>query len=121
MLERALLLQGAGCFSIVLECVPAPIAAAVTRALSIPTIGIGAGPATSGQVCGGAYETAGIVVYIKCKVLSGLLLVQVGRLHDLQPAGSWMGLGCDGGRLAAACRLIILMHGQGAGLGVHFM
>ncbi|GAX85519.1 hypothetical protein CEUSTIGMA_g12935.t1 [Chlamydomonas eustigma] len=50
VMQRALALQGAGCFSIVLECVPAPIAAAVTKALSIPTIGIGAGPATSGQV-----------------------------------------------------------------------
>jgi ketopantoate hydroxymethyltransferase len=50
VMQRALALQDAGCFSIVLECIPAPIAAAVTRALSIPTIGIGAGPATSGQV-----------------------------------------------------------------------
>lgn len=50
VLDRALALQGAGCFSIVLECVPSPIAAAVTRALNIPTIGIGAGPACSGQV-----------------------------------------------------------------------
>lgn len=50
VLDRALKLQGAGCFSLVLECVPAPIAAAITRALTIPTIGIGAGAATSGQV-----------------------------------------------------------------------
>ena len=43
-------LQEAGCFSVVLECVPAPVAAAATAALQIPTIGIGAGPYCSGQV-----------------------------------------------------------------------
>ncbi|KAM7472243.1 hypothetical protein LguiA_010426 [Lonicera macranthoides] len=46
----ALALQKAGCFSVVLECVPAPVAAAATSALQIPTIGIGAGPFCSGQV-----------------------------------------------------------------------
>ncbi|KAK9757885.1 hypothetical protein RND81_01G193100 [Saponaria officinalis] len=50
VVETALALQEAGCFSVVLECVPAPIAAAATSALSIPTIGIGAGPFCSGQV-----------------------------------------------------------------------
>jgi hypothetical protein len=50
VLDHALALQSAGCFSIVLECVPSPIAAAVTTALKIPTIGIGAGPVCSGQV-----------------------------------------------------------------------
>ncbi|XP_073391516.1 3-methyl-2-oxobutanoate hydroxymethyltransferase 1, mitochondrial isoform X1 [Physcomitrium patens] len=50
VLDHALALQSAGCFSIVLECVPSPIAAAVTSALKIPTIGIGAGPFCSGQV-----------------------------------------------------------------------
>jgi len=46
----ARLLQEAGCFSIVLEKVPASLAAVVTKNLSIPTIGIGAGPECSGQV-----------------------------------------------------------------------
>lgn len=43
-------LERAGCFSIVLELVPTPLAARITEALSIPTIGIGAGPACDGQV-----------------------------------------------------------------------
>ena len=43
-------LQESGCFAVVLECVPAPVAAAATSALRIPTIGIGAGPFCSGQV-----------------------------------------------------------------------
>jgi 3-methyl-2-oxobutanoate hydroxymethyltransferase len=46
----ALSLQAAGCFSIVLEAVPSPVAARITEALRIPTIGIGAGPSCSGQV-----------------------------------------------------------------------
>ena len=50
MLDEAMRLQDAGCFSIVLECVPANVAAAITETLEIPTIGIGAGGGTSGQV-----------------------------------------------------------------------
>lgn len=50
LLEDARALQTAGCFSIVLECVPARVANRVTEALDIPTIGIGCGPGTSGQV-----------------------------------------------------------------------
>ncbi|XP_057432899.1 3-methyl-2-oxobutanoate hydroxymethyltransferase 1, mitochondrial-like, partial [Lotus japonicus] len=50
VVETALALQEAGCFSVVLECVPAPVAAAATAALQIPTIEIGAGPFCSGQV-----------------------------------------------------------------------
>jgi 3-methyl-2-oxobutanoate hydroxymethyltransferase len=46
----ALALQEAGCFSVVLEAVPAPVAAVITEMLAIPAIGIGAGPATDGQV-----------------------------------------------------------------------
>jgi 3-methyl-2-oxobutanoate hydroxymethyltransferase len=48
--EDALALEAAGCFSLVLECVPAPVAQRVTEALRIPTIGIGAGAACDGQV-----------------------------------------------------------------------
>ena len=46
----ALALQDAGAFSLVLESIPADVAATVTRELSIPTIGIGAGPDCDGQI-----------------------------------------------------------------------
>ncbi len=48
--EDALILQEAGCFAIVLEKIPASLAAEVTASLSIPTIGIGAGHQVDGQV-----------------------------------------------------------------------
>jgi len=48
--EDALALQAAGCFAIVLEAVPSPVAARITEALDIPAIGIGAGAACDGQV-----------------------------------------------------------------------
>ncbi|RME99687.1 MAG: 3-methyl-2-oxobutanoate hydroxymethyltransferase [Chloroflexi bacterium] len=48
--EDALALQDAGVFSIVLEAVPASVAQAVSRELTVPTIGIGAGPGCDGQV-----------------------------------------------------------------------
>jgi 3-methyl-2-oxobutanoate hydroxymethyltransferase len=50
LLADARELEAAGCFSLVLESVPARIGTAVTDALSIPTIGIGAGPGCDGQV-----------------------------------------------------------------------
>jgi 3-methyl-2-oxobutanoate hydroxymethyltransferase len=48
--EDALALQSVGCFAIVFEAVPAEITEAIVERLEVPTIGIGAGPATSGQV-----------------------------------------------------------------------
>jgi 3-methyl-2-oxobutanoate hydroxymethyltransferase len=50
VLEDALALEEAGCFSVVLEAVPAPVAAEITRQLTVPTIGIGAGRNCDGQV-----------------------------------------------------------------------
>lgn len=48
--EDSLLLEKAGCFAIVLEKIPATLGTKVSRALKIPTIGIGAGPNCDGQV-----------------------------------------------------------------------
>jgi 3-methyl-2-oxobutanoate hydroxymethyltransferase len=50
LLEDTLALQSVGCFSIVIEAVPAAITDAIVERLEVPTIGIGAGPSTSGQV-----------------------------------------------------------------------
>ena len=50
MIADAKLLEEAGCFAIVLEKIPADLAAKVTAAVNIPTIGIGAGSDVDGQV-----------------------------------------------------------------------
>ncbi|MBC7359348.1 MAG: 3-methyl-2-oxobutanoate hydroxymethyltransferase [Desulfacinum sp.] len=50
LLDDALALSDAGCFSLVLEAVPAPVAEKITQAVPIPTVGIGAGSACDGQV-----------------------------------------------------------------------
>jgi 3-methyl-2-oxobutanoate hydroxymethyltransferase len=50
LLADARALEAAGCFAVVLEAVPAAVAARVTNALTVPTIGIGAGPSCDGQV-----------------------------------------------------------------------
>jgi 3-methyl-2-oxobutanoate hydroxymethyltransferase len=50
LMEDALLLEAAGCFSIVLESVPARLAELISKRISIPTIGIGAGAGCDGQV-----------------------------------------------------------------------
>lgn len=50
IIQDALTLERAGCFAVVLETVPTALAALITRKLSIPTIGIGAGPLCDGQV-----------------------------------------------------------------------
>ena len=50
LIADAVALAEAGAFSIVLECVPEALGARITEAVDVPTIGIGAGPATDGQV-----------------------------------------------------------------------
>ena len=50
LVDDAVALEQAGCFAVVMEMVPAPLAARVTEVLSIPTIGIGAGPDCVAQV-----------------------------------------------------------------------
>jgi|SRR5579871_2037149 len=50
LVQEAIALERAGCFAIVLEAMPAVVAERVTQAVRVPTIGIGAGPACSGQV-----------------------------------------------------------------------
>lgn len=50
LLDEAVALERAGCFSLVLECVPSELAGMITEQITIPTIGIGAGPSCDGQV-----------------------------------------------------------------------
>lgn len=50
LLDASLALQLAGCFSIVLECIPSKVGEYISRQLHVPTIGIGAGSGTDGQI-----------------------------------------------------------------------
>lgn len=50
LLDQARRLEFAGCFSVVLECIPDALAKEISQSISIPTIGIGAGGGTDGQV-----------------------------------------------------------------------
>jgi 3-methyl-2-oxobutanoate hydroxymethyltransferase len=66
ILEDALAIQEAGCFMLEFEAVPGPIAAAISKELEIPTIGIGAGAGTDGQIllC---YDLLGVFTDFKPK------------------------------------------------------
>ncbi len=50
IMQQSKALEEAGCMAVVLECIPSRLAKRITESLSIPTIGIGAGPDTDGQV-----------------------------------------------------------------------
>ena len=64
ILEDAHKLEEAGCFSIVLECIPAGLGTKISNELSIPTIGIGAGNQTDGQVLV-LYDLIGLTTNIR--------------------------------------------------------
>ena len=50
LIDDALAIEEAGAFALTLECIPAPLASLITKKLSIPTIGIGAGAGCDGQI-----------------------------------------------------------------------
>ncbi|MBI4323579.1 MAG: 3-methyl-2-oxobutanoate hydroxymethyltransferase [Candidatus Omnitrophica bacterium] len=66
IITQAVALQEVGCFALVLECVPDVVAREITRKLSIPTIGIGAGPSCDGQVLV-TYDVIGLFERFKPK------------------------------------------------------
>ena len=84
ILNNALALQDAGVFSIVLECVPAPLAKMVSERIDVPTIGIGAGAGCDGQVVVihdllGLYSTVSPKFAKKYANLHSTILEAVGR------------------------------------------
>ena len=74
--EGALALQAAGCFSVVFEAIPSAVAAVVMERMEVPVIGIGAGPATDGQV---------LVFHDLLGIREGQGARFVQRYADLQP------------------------------------
>lgn len=66
VLDDALAIQDAGCFMLEFEAVPAPIAALISKELEIPTIGIGAGAGTDGQILL-SYDLLGVFTDFKPK------------------------------------------------------
>lgn len=71
--QHAYALQEAGCFALVLECVPAVLAKEITQSLSIATIGIGAGSDTDGQILV-AHDVLGLTVDFKPKFVKHFLM-----------------------------------------------
>jgi 3-methyl-2-oxobutanoate hydroxymethyltransferase len=94
LLDDALALQDAGCFAVVLEAVPAPVANAVTQSLTIPTIGIGAGPDTDGQVLVwhdmlGYYEGHAPRFVKRYAELGGMIVEALGRYAEEVRSGAF--------------------------------
>jgi len=85
LLEEARELEQAGAFALVLESIPAEVARSVTQALSIPTIGIGAGPHCDGQVLV-SYDVFGLYEgplppFVKQYARLGELMVEAARAY----------------------------------------
>ena len=72
LLDEALKLQEVGCFALLLECIPPEVAAEITEHVVIPTIGIGAGPDTDGQVLV-LYDMLGLEQRFKAKFVKHYL------------------------------------------------
>src|SRR5207302_9693609 len=94
MLQDARELEAAGCFAIVLEAVPASVAELVTRRLSVPTIGIGAGAGTDGQVLVwhdmlGLYEGRAPRFVKRYANVAGVITEALGRFADEVRTGSF--------------------------------
>ena len=87
IVESARRLEQAGCFALVLECIPAELGRLVSREIGIPTIGIGAGPHTDGQVLV-LQDMLGMNPCFKPKFLRhyadghGMIEAAVNRFHD---------------------------------------
>lgn len=75
LMQDAKQLEQAGCFAIVLECVPAQLAKEITESLIIPTIGIGAGPDTDGQILVW-HDALGLQQQIKPKFLKQFICAE---------------------------------------------
>ncbi|WP_231684710.1 3-methyl-2-oxobutanoate hydroxymethyltransferase [Phosphitispora fastidiosa] len=96
ILNNALALQDAGVFSIVLECVPAPLAKMVSERIDVPTIGIGAGAGCDGQVVVihdllGLYSTVSPKFAKKYANLHSTILEAVGRYKSEVKEGLFPG------------------------------
>jgi 3-methyl-2-oxobutanoate hydroxymethyltransferase len=90
MIEDARILEAAGAFAVVLESIPAELAARITSELAIPTIGIGAGPDCDGQVLV-SYDAFGLFdrfvpKFVKQYANLGQMIVTGAQeyIHDVQ-------------------------------------
>lgn len=111
ILDASLALQSAGCFSIVLECIPTKLGEYISSRLTIPTIGIGAGSKTDGQILVlndmiGDLTSAG---HVLAALQEGEALVGEGKVRkvaELTPSGpKFVRNFCEGGTAVGAVRI----------------
>lgn len=85
--DAARKLETAGAFAVVLECIPRQLAAQITGVLSIPTIGIGAGPSTDGQILV-LYDLLGLYGKIKPRFVRQLADLATAVTKTVETFGS---------------------------------